>query len=230
MQLDALLRSIDTYAKHLLPVRVVYRSSNEAYERAYTLLRAKRDDVEWYPETTFNESFKSALHSPYSLLMMLVDDDVFYRAMPVIDSVERGRAYAPRLGKNCDWCYMVNKPQNAGEYDFGCTMSVDGHVYPVEDIMPWLQPRTFTDPNDIENQLYDKVFPALDFEEHSCLVGIPNNRVGALCTTNRQGSGSTAYLNDLFLAGVVLNLKVMDFDNVRACHQDIPFIFDWSRV
>ena len=228
MQLDALIRSIEVYAPFLLPVRVVYKASTNDFLRGYQLIGEK--GIVWFSEPSydrgFDRAFKNALRSDSSLLMMLVDDDIFFRPMPEIKSVERGRAYAPRLGKNCTSCYPIDKPQKEGEYDFACTMSVDGHVYPAEDIMPWLLSRIFTDPNDIENQLYDKVFPVLDYAEHSCLVGIPHNRVGVLNTINRQGHGSPVEMNNLFLGGFQINFNAMDFSSVTACHQEIPFVFE----
>ena len=113
-----------------------------------------------------------------------------------------------------------------GELDFDCTMSVDGHVYRTDEILPWLQSTPFMYPPEIEAMLWDKVRPRLLYAEHSCLVGIPHNRISPY--PNPHEGGSVVELNNRLLSGERIDLDSMDFSDVRGVHQPIPYV--WKKA
>lgn len=238
MQLDLLLYSMSKFAPQLHPVRVLYRASNKEFEEGYYRLRCNWKNVGWIPETDFNAQLLGCLREcqagrmgedsdylePYPYISFLVDDDVFYRPLPPDWMPSPGEAYAPRLGNNCTYCFNLSRPMNQQEGDFRCTMSLDGHIYLADEILPTItQHAPYCHPNNIEDKLWDKISPRLRYAEQSCLVGIPHNRVGT--HPNPNGGGSVVHLNDRFLQGERIVLEDMDFSNVHGVHQIIPYVF-----
>lgn len=110
-----------------------------------------------------------------------------------------------------------------GEYDFDCTFSLDGHIYRTEEIWPHIERVGFSTPNELEDRLWPVRFQ-LQYAEHSCLVGIPHNRVQDQYP-NKNAGGSAKKLNARFLAGDRIDLEAMDFSNVIGVHQEIPYRF-----
>lgn len=233
MQLDALLRSMQKYAPQCLPATVIVKVSDEKFLAGYSLFRGiQREllaggDLIWQSATRpFRMHVMTAIcSSPELCTMLLVDDCVFYRQLPDFGFPVRGnQVYAPRLGQNCTYCYPIDRQQAPGEMDFQTLVSLDGHVYRTVDLVRWLASIHFATPNELEHYLGLVWKPRVTFGEHSCLVGIPHNRVQE-AYPNRNMGGSAAELNARFLRGERIDLDAMDFSDVRGCHQEIEYVF-----
>lgn len=225
-QLDLLLNSIQRNAEALWPPTIIYKCSDKKYKIAYEQLMTEgdNDSCNWVEERNIKEDVLDWVYPLFSYTMFLVDDDVFYQSLPEIPKLEQYEAYALRLGLNLTYCYNVDKPQKKGELDWDCKMSIDGHIYRTEDILPELKALEFNHVGQIEEKLYQRfTHYKLITPVHSVLVGIPHNRVSHY--PNRHMGGSTEELNDRFLRGERIDFDKMDFSNVISVHQDIPYAF-----
>jgi len=237
MQLEALLRSMRRFALDLWPPTVIYTSSTSDYSRGYEILQAEYI-CNWIRQgPDFKKDILSAVDQNKLFACWFVDDDIFYRSLPDFKArlfeSGSGYAYAPRLGKNCTYCYNVDKPQLEGTLDFGSTLSLDGHIYWTKEILPRVKSISFTNPNELEHYLCisspDSAHEfKLLYEECNCLVGIPHNRVQDQFPNRTSGGVSAKELNDRFLAGERIDLDAMNFSGVKGVHWPVKYEFKRS--
>jgi hypothetical protein len=194
-QLDALLSSIQKNASWLWPPTILYAASNEDFERGYRLIEDKYN-IKLIWQLPLKEKVLEAIDPSVSLTTWLVDDDIFYRTFDEITEVPYNTTFSPRLGKNSTYSYVVDKQQHEGELDFLYYFSIDGHIYRTEEIVPRVQIASFNTPNEFEDMLSRIVPMNILYNSHSCLVGIPHNRVGEY--DNRHEGGSVKELNERF--------------------------------
>jgi hypothetical protein len=226
-QLDALLQSIRRRAKWLWPPTILFAASGAEYLEGYCRLRSI-----WNLTLSNRLPLKAAvLHAidrRRPLTTFLVDDAVFYRDLaPVF--LKPGRVFAPRLGRNCIYCYPLDCAQREGELDFAYWFSLDGHIYRTEEIVPGIEAAVFETPNQFEAVISRNIpmaLKTLHYAEQSALVGIPHNIVGEY--DNRHDGGSAGELNERFLRGERIDLEAMDFSKVIGCHQAIPY--RWKKA
>ena len=221
-QLDALLTSVRDHAGWLWPPVVLYASSDEEFAAGYRRL-AQLQRLHPVPDTPLKQKLLESIDPKVPLTTFLVDDAIFYRPFPEVTSVDAGTAFAPRLGKNCTYCYPLDRTQREGELDFLYFFSVDGHVYRTEEILPRMQAAEFSTPNQLEDALSHSDPLKVLYNEHSCLVGIPHNRVGEY--DNRHAGGSPRELNARFLKGERIDPASMDFSHVIGAHQEIEYVW-----
>jgi hypothetical protein len=179
MQLYACLESIDRHVAHASSKIVIYRSSNEEYERAYAQVRQD------FPAFIFKrqsdhpkEDFKPlVLESVFrrdssSYIAFLVDDNIVKDAIDLdlcVHALEKQKAYAfyLKLGLHVNQCYTLDMYQgvpsmkevekgiyswkiNEGIADWGYPNTVDMAVYRKEEIEQVLRDLAFHNPNTFE--------------------------------------------------------------------------------
>jgi hypothetical protein len=247
MQLDACLRSIESWAPYAGPITVVYKATTPEFSAAYHSLDLA-DGVRLVAESNDFRSDVIAVLDPGSEHTVFhTDDDVFFRAPPGAPSVPSGfAAFSLRLGQNTTHCYTLGRPQRIpatvadgsviawdwtrAEDDFSYPLSLDGHVLPTRLLLLMLSRARFANPNELEEELHFRRYLAprmmLAFQE-SCLVSIPANVVSS--THQNLAGGNPEWtphaLNLRFLAGERIDLEAMDFSTVRGAHQEIPLVF-----
>ena len=220
-QLDAALHSALKHAPWMWPPKILYASSSPEYEQAYRMTATTWNvGLEW--QIPLKEKILAAIDPDVPLTAFMVDDALFFRDFPEV-CPPAGRAFAPRLGKNCTYCYAVDKPQKEGELDFAYFFSIDCTVYRTKDLLPRIEAADFSTPNQFEDVLSRGAPISLDYAEHSSLVGIPHNKVGEYA--NRHGGGSNKELNDKYVCGARIDPDRMDFSNVIGSHQEIPYVW-----
>jgi hypothetical protein len=207
----------------LWPPTILYASSSPEFELAYREVSAT-----WGLELTWQLPLKQrvleAVNPEVPLITFLVDDDVFFRDFQAVDP-PLGRSFSPRLGDNCTYCYPYDRPQRKGEMDFTYFFSIDCHVYRTADVLPRIEAATFETPNQFEDALSRGEPLAIDYASHSCLVGIPHNKV---CEYgNRNAGGSNVELNHRFLQGERIDPEAMDFSAIIGAHQEVPYA--WKK-
>ena len=238
MQLAALLESIQRNAPQWQDYMVIWNCTDYDFRMAYWDLQKEYPPFRFCLQSNFREQVLALARSPREYISFLVDDDMFYRPVPEF-TVDPGGIFAPRLGRNCTYCYMGDRSQvvppelwrdatDLPGNDFDCTFSLDGHVYHTEDVLPQLKQVDFGTPNQLEAALSSVIRYRMHWHEHSSLVGIPHNSVGEL-KTNRFGNGSAEELNRMFLDGWRIDLSEMDFSDVHGCHQEIGLRFKRSE-
>lgn len=221
-QLDLLLCSIERYAQWLWPPTVLYRYSNNDYLEGYRLV-STRHGITFTWQLPLKPMLLRAIDRMVPLTMMLVDDSVFFRKFSEFHGLDEGTTFAARLGRNCTYCYPLDKQQRVGELDFAYSLTIDGHVYRTSEIRKRIEAVDFATPNELEDKLSRGKQLCVEYGDHSCIVSIPHNRVAEF--DNRYEGGSAEELNRRFLAGECLDLDAMDFSNVIGAHQAIPYVW-----
>jgi hypothetical protein len=114
--------------------------------------------------------------------------------------------------------------------DFGYPMSLDGHIFRASDILPLIESRNFSTPNSLEEMLMTQARqigrPLMASYPHSCLVGVPVNRVQS-AVPNRNGEThpyTVQDLNERYLRGERIDLHALDFSDIRGAHQELPLV------
>ena len=222
-QLDLLLQSIKRFAPWMWPPTILHRCTSDQFAAGYALLTYDHHiEVTW--QLPLKEKLLAAIDPAVRLTTLLVDDSVFYRRCGFLpNQLGEREAFALHLGRNCTYCYPFGRAQKEGESDFLTAWTVDGNIYLTEDLLACLHAVEFTTPNNLEDAMGRAARPMkLLYAEHGCMVTIPANVVQHEYA-NRSGGGSPEELNTRYLAGERLDLDTMDFSNVTAWHQEIPF-------
>jgi hypothetical protein len=192
--------------------------------------------------------------SIYRYICFFTDDDVVYRSIN-FQKFEISRLfeqYNPsclslRLGLNTtiqDYhrktkAYLPKNPKQYGKFllwsitqippltNFSYPLSVDGHIFKRETILPLIKDVEYTNPNTMEGNWchhIKKVSPIMSCMTDSCVVGVPINRVQNTFT-NLAGQVyplSPEYLNNQFLNGYRLVFKSnINPDEICGCHQEL---------
>jgi hypothetical protein len=243
MQLDLLLRSMERYAPQLDDVWVIWKADvGSKFEEAYYNLFKlhKLEPRAWRQNDFMNPVQLFTAANPHPYIQFLVDDCVFYRPLDFYAwTLEPNSAYAPRLGLNCNWCGNIQVPQQVptqlwrevggeGDRDFDCTWSMDGHIYPKQDVQPFIDRGRYSNPNELEAEYCGAIRPRLYFPQHSCLTNIPHNSVGPYKDNRHlaRGDEPVRRLNDMFLDGWRIKQDLMNFDSVNSCHMDIAYVME----
>jgi len=245
MQLDALLQSIDGHAASLFTsVTVIYRPTDTEFERAYAGLSADWPGVRWLRESDFRDDVLAALGSAERTVFH-TDDDIYYRRAGAIDLREDEVCFTLRLGLNTTYCYPLDleerlldpsfegdrvswdwRRQGPGAYSY--PLALNGHVFRTSAVERWLKRAMYVNPNELEAALQafnDELEPRMASFRESSVVSIPANIVNDTYANRHGGLASPLELNERFLAGQRIDLATMIFDDVHACHQEIPFAF-----
>lgn len=249
-QLDALLRSIEHYAADLYAtITVLWTETELQFAQAYCTTRIGPADV-WdshYGAAGFYESFWHWFNNTAGdRISFLVDDDLFFRPVPknVLDythvSLRLGlnTTYSQPMGVEQKLTFERSNPLHGGngvlytwpgaEGDFGYPLSLDGDIYRRSDIEPLFN-FDFGDPTQLEAGLAAQADGFLNpwtwMPRHSCLVSVPANRVTVSSHNpcSNDPALSAEALNERFLNGERIDFLSMDFSDVRAAHQLIPY-------
>lgn len=119
IQLYALLESIEKYIKGLENISVIYRTSNEEFEKAYQKLIENFKNINFIAQgTTPNKDLKllisgAIISSVNNYIMFAVDDDIvkdYINIETCARAMKKTHAYGfyLRLGKNINYSYMPN--------------------------------------------------------------------------------------------------------------------------
>ena len=246
MQLDLLLTSLERNAPGIFDVTVLYLPRRREYEAAYMVCEHEHPEVAFVEEDAITYQVRSLCLGP-ELVTFFTDDSVLYRPLGEIPELYKDWiCFSLRLGMNTTYCYPHDReqarplghpdhpfvwPWEQYEGDFGYPMSLDGHIFRAQDLLPILHTRRFSNPNWLEEILMRDAKtirrPLMASFHESRLVGLPLNRVNET-TPNRYGATHpypAEGLNDRYLRGERIDLDALDFSDVRGAHQEIPLVF-----
>ena len=159
IQLYALLESIEQYITGLEEIHVVYRASDEEYEKAYQEVKQTFDYVTFWkqgakPKEDFKPlTVKASFESPSDYIIFAVDDIIvkdFIDISKNVEILEEINAYGFyfRLGLHLTRCYSLNR-----------TQAVPPHIKVIDDIYSWKFKEGTCDwkyPNTVDMTLYRK--------------------------------------------------------------------------
>ena len=184
LQLYALLESTERYVKNVGDIQIIYRSSNERYERAYqevfqrfaSIVPIKQGDQ---PKSDFKPlTLQSLETTPHEYVIFAVDDIImrdYIDCDECIAAMEKSGAYGfyLRLGKNITYCYMMNQANpvppmqevmrgvfswkfSDAVYDWAYPNTVDMTMYRKKDIMQDFREMTYHAPNSCEGSWHGR--------------------------------------------------------------------------
>lgn len=205
MQLKALLDSLDECGHPFGSIKVIYTYSNDWFKLGYDLV-----DVCKTEEINLKENTLNAMTEEYTCFM--VDDLVVFNRVPKPPIIAKDEVWSYRLGDN------VSKHRDY-------PMSVDGHVFHTETLKPLVESIEFDNPNTFEKGLQQYKNQFLTLWGNQCIVGVPHNRVSVKSHCSFSGEYTEDYLNDLFISGLTIDYKNMDFSDIRDVHKEIPLKF-----
>jgi glycosyltransferase involved in cell wall biosynthesis len=190
LQLEALLRSTKEFITGLDKKTVIYRTTNEAYERGYEQLKHEFPDVIFVRQsrTHPHDDFKPltttiVFDSPSQHILFAVDDIIVKDYVDISECIlalEKTHAYGfyLRLGTHVNECYMTRTHQGVppllpvaegiyawqfgtGAYDWRYPNTVDMTLYRKEDIKGVFAAMCFRTPNSLEGTWASGHCPAL---------------------------------------------------------------------
>lgn len=254
LQLDGLLQSMQLHVKGDFTNHILYQASDanhdKAYQEAADELQSEHT-ISWTKESNFAEDLAAILSSiETEFVCFLVDDIVFIRELNLlsldIDTLRRG-ILSLRLGRGIHFCYTkqakMRQPTlhasdepsglfqfnwNEGDYDWAYPLSVDGHIFPAQELkvaaahLSFKAPNTFEKALQILNPLYRKRTGHC-FESPK-LVNIPMNRVQSE-HENISDDISPGYLLAKWQEGMTLDSKALANISTKSVHEEISVCF-----
>jgi hypothetical protein len=239
MQLDCLLCSLKKNASVPDYLSVIYKATNEEFEKGYSQIL----DVNMIKETNFKENVFNNLLGDY--VLFLCDDDIIFKKIDFIEFSGDIACFSYRLGHNIDYCYSNAKPnilKNGIEeegllwwdwtqetLDFAYPLSMTAHLFSTHMMRLLLENIEFSNPNELEaklqNQLQTLPHGMMSYDD-SRIVGVPANRVNN-SFENSNGlmyAYSTKELNDRFLKGERIDFEQMSYP-VHSAQQELEYKF-----
>ena len=252
-QLHLLLESIEKHADGVFNINVLYKSSNKEFDLGYEALKKRFFKINFINEVDFKKQTLEIINGFCNKYMcFFTDDDILYNNIKEEDvneclhENEEIFCFSARLGKNTLNCYSLNVenvlvPIKENEKfiwwnwakhyaDFGYPLSVDCHIFRINEIKKLIKAIDFYNPNTLEAnlQIFDNYPKEIMVSyKNSALVNSPSNIVQTTYK-NRKGekySATTKELNDKYLSGEIIDLESLDFSHIIGCHQEILFVF-----
>ena len=252
-QLDLFLRSIIHNVRDYkrLTWTIIYLASTPEYEEGYEKVKKR------FPNFSFiNEMVKGFRNTTIDYLYTLpyhqffVDDDCFKEKWDPFDSkldllqTPEILTISLRMDPKYNYCYtqkrMTPPPSfinNLRWYwekldgDWGYPMSLDGHIFRTDDIVPLIRNLQFKNPNTLEAGLASKYLarPLMSCYSTAKIINLPINKVQ---TFNNNHAGlqykiSVEDLNRRYINGEQINLDlIMGAQGFNAPHYELPLIFE----
>jgi hypothetical protein len=254
IQLYALLESFIDCVLNYQCIFILYKCSDERYERAYLEIRQRFENSKFifFCEHHFRSDLVRIIDAIKSeRIFFLVDDIIFINKVDFaeLNSFDLG-CYVPslRLGMQLTYCYPSQSRQNLpllissnnekqfgniwrwskGEFDWKYPLSLDGNVFYTRELTIMISQIQFKGPNSLEAklQLYNPIF--IKRWGVCCatsrLINIPSNRVQSEID-NISGDLEAAKLLNKWNEGYKIHTKQLYNINSTSVHQDIEYIY-----
>lgn len=258
-QLDLFLMSMKKFFPEwhkYQDIHILYTYSNEAFGAGYAKTITVHPGFHYVYENPgmFKMDTLSLIDKRKVFTMFFVDDNVFKEHFSIqCEEVkefilrEDIACVSLRLCPRINYCYTMNVSMTAPKFleerryiwkwreacpgDWSYPMSLDGHLFKTEEILPLIMTLDYSNPNTMEGALAHSPFntPHMICFKNSKIFNIPANKVQKV-NNNRHGNTSAADINEQYLRGGRLSLDKLLLNplaiNNIACHQDVPL--DWE--
>ena len=143
-----------------------------------------------------------------------------------------------RLHPNLEYCYAmgikISPPiflkdnifyWRGQQGDYRYPMSLDGHIFRTEEILPYVLNIEYNNPNTLEGNMAIKPLnlPKMICYHKSIIVNNPCNKVQTV-NNNIHGNINPAELNSRFLENNIISLENIDGIENISCHQEIKIM------
>jgi hypothetical protein len=231
---------ISTYSTYVL-----YKASEEEFEKGYQILKDSYPEVEFIEESVFYQDVLSIMERmPGILTAFGVDDNIFkedFSDMSLLRDFYLDSSvmcFSMRLGLNTNYCYPLDSYQlvpnlqnnrwswRGQQGDWGYPMSLDFHAFRHDQIYALVKSLSFTGPNELEGVLAGRALnmPFMMCASRSIVMNIPTNRVQELVPNRYANTSDKHSLNRLFLGGVRIDVESYYGINNNSCHYEIPLV------
>jgi len=241
-QLDLFFRSFKYYVKDNIKLKVLYTFSDKYFEEGYKKVKEYHPEIEYVLEKDFKNDIINNIDTEDKYTTFFVDDIIFknYFSLesPFFEIFRNNDdilCLSLRLHPRLTYCYtarlnmtppkMVN---NTWEWrgnrgDFGYPMSVDGHIFRTNEILPKLKSLNYRNPNSLESVLVSSPInkPKMICCDNSVIINNPCNKV-QINNPNRHGDINPKYLNDNFINGYIIDLEPYKGIDNESCHKELP--------
>jgi len=258
MQLQATIESFKLHCRDsdAAELVVLFKTSNEMHRGQYEKLKERFAEVAFLEETDFSKQVLSVVER-CRYVLFLVDDNIFVKdfslrdVVAALDSEKEAIGFSLRLGRNTDYCYMLNSPQKvprfenvrdgilkyhwpSAEHDFGYPLEVSSSVYRSGEILQLLKQIEFANPNTLESQMsqnakaFISTVPVLLVFEQSVTFCNPVNIVQRVYENNRFGTvqGYTCeQLADRFSRGIAIDVRRYAGFTPGSAHHEVELYF-----
>jgi hypothetical protein len=233
-QLDAFLRSYRQFVKEPI-LTVIFNYSNDFFKSGYDKLIPRFPKVNFVKESDFKTDLLQSIKTERPLTTFFVDDVVFRRnfswncnEVKYFQQSHDIACLSLRLSPAINYCYTLNcsspTPQidnnhcwywRSCAHDWNYPMSLDGHIFKTEDLLPLAMKLEYRSPNTFEEALAYNPLPKpkmMCLKEH-VIYNIPQNKVQMDFKKNRyQKNGlSIKQLNERYL-----NNEIIDIDHLAS--------------
>ncbi len=253
MQLYALLESITKYTTGMNSINIIYRTSNDAFDNAYTHVKNDFSTVNFIKQNR-KEEFKSLVLDTMSKtsaehIIFSVDAIIFKDYIDLNECIrylEQTQAYGfyLRLGTHLSACYSEQSDQKVpphteikddvyawqftcGEYDWGYPNTVDMTLYRKKDLILLFEQLNFNSPNTFEGQ-WALCKPLIDvglFYQKSKVVNIPLNLVQQEACNHNMNLYSVQELLEKFEQGFKIDIKPLYMIENESAHTTYEPVF-----
>ena len=258
MQLQATIESFLLHCgdKEAADIVVLFKASSPLHQKQYDELKMKFPTVAFVEETDFRQQVLSLVER-CKYVLFLVDDNIFVKpfslkdVVAALDSGKKAIGFSLRLGKNTNFCYMLNSRQKlpafgrvrkeilgycwpGAEFDFGYPLEVSSSVYRSNDILRLLSRLEFSNPNTLESGMsqnsrtFASMAPVLLTFEESVTFCNPVNIVQRVYENNKFGTTrryTTEQLADCFSRGMVIDVQRYIGFTPDSAHQEVELYF-----
>jgi hypothetical protein len=228
-------------------IKVTYWSSEPHYQDGYELLQELTDDprVSWYARSgNFKFDLLKLINPADPTTVMFTDDSVLIRPFSMDTDEFRwflfdsnAACFSMRLSPSVTHCFATDEPSPPPEIslgsfdwtgrtgDWGYPMSVEGHIFRTNDLLPLIMSKNFTNPCILEAVLAADPIrkPLMYCCEQSSMINIPLNKV-AWGWNNPHGDVSAEWLNNEFLSGKRIDMEPYVGYKNTACHVVLPVV------
>ena len=180
MQLHALLKSLDFYAKDFFNhITIIYKTSNRLHSKTYKQLISNYTNILFLKENflaSFKKLLTKSLQYSSEYIVFMTDDDLLFSPLTANDKQailtlmhqQSLVTFSLRLGLNCTYSHPANLHFQLKNYaviqsdyllwnwkeqdkgDFNYPLSIDGHIFKMLDFMEWIQDFNGQSPNHLE--------------------------------------------------------------------------------
>jgi hypothetical protein len=249
MQLELFIRSFNKYVKDFdkYTVRILYTYSNDEYKKGYDkLISNDYYNIIFIKENNFKNDLIN-LFNPYEKHSVFFVDDIVFKnpidfydnQMEIFENDKNIVCRSLRLNSNLTYCYAmgcnISRPNflennifywNGQQGDYGYPMSVDGHIFRTNEILPYVLYMDYRNPNSFEGNMATRPLnlPKMICYDKSIILNNPCNKV-QINNPNNHGNITAEELNNKFLEGYIISLE--NFDNIEneSCHKEMDLIF-----
>ena len=251
-QLDALLHSYRQFVEEP-GLTVIFSYSNDFFKSGYDKLVPGFPKVNFVKESHFKTDLLQDIKPEHPLTVFLVDDIVFRRKFSwdceEVKHFQQSQdiiCLSLRLSPAINHCYSKNcsspAPQLDNNYcwnwrpelgDWAYPMSVDGHIFKTEDILPLMIKLEYQTPNTLEEALAGNPLPhpkMMCLKEH-VVFNIPQNMAQTDCKNRCQKNGlSTKQLNKRYLNSEVINIDYLASIDNNSAHFEVVYQFKKGKT